>query len=256
MNNSLYRLKRTSKLTRSTLSRAVCLLLVSSMIHAGCATSHYKEAADKETYGILGQKSADVPNMEPEFTIDTDKAWEPLVGLPVLEDSGRPMGPPESPQETGYPVLPLEKALEIAVCNSRTYQNEKELLYLTALDLSLNRHQFGPRFSATASGDYARDTTVGSGPSDLTEHVDNARDVASAIDALTGTPADLITAYADLVEGVGAVTGADEAQTIMQDEMPLIYLYNQPWFFAMRANVSGFVISPDGMIRLAGLKKQ
>ncbi|AMJ59163.1 ABC transporter substrate-binding protein [Bosea sp. PAMC 26642] len=48
----------------------------------------------------------------------------------------------------------------------------------------------------------------------------------------------------------------DEAQTIMQDEMPLIYLYNQPWFFAMRANVSGFVVSPDGMIRLAGLKKQ
>ena len=42
----------------------------------------------------------------------------------------------------------------------------------------------------------------------------------------------------------------------MQDEMPLIYLYNQPWFFAMRANVSGFVVSPDGMIRLAGMKKQ
>jgi peptide/nickel transport system substrate-binding protein len=48
----------------------------------------------------------------------------------------------------------------------------------------------------------------------------------------------------------------DEVQTIMKDEMPLIYLYNQPWFFAMRANVSGFAISPDGMIRLAGLKKQ
>jgi peptide/nickel transport system substrate-binding protein len=47
----------------------------------------------------------------------------------------------------------------------------------------------------------------------------------------------------------------DELQTIMQDEMPLIYLYNQPWFFAMRANVSGFVVSPDGMIRLAGMKK-
>ncbi|MBL7649318.1 MAG: TolC family protein [Candidatus Hydrogenedentes bacterium] len=205
-------------MTRSTLSRAVCLLMVSSMLHAGCATSHYKEAADKEAYGILGQKSAGVPNMEPEFSIDTDKAWEPLAGLPVLEDAGRPMGPPELPPETGYPVLPLEKALEIAVRNSRTYQNEKELLYLTALDLSLNRHQFGPRFSATASGDYARDTTVGTGPSDLTEHVANARSVASAIDALTGTPADLITAYADLVESAGAVTGADEAQTIIDHE--------------------------------------
>ena len=205
-------------MTRTKLSRALCLLLISSMIHAGCATSHYKEAADKETYTILGQKSADVPNMEPEFNIDTDKEWDPLSGLPVLEDTGRPMGPPESPQETGYPVLPLEKALEIAVRNSRTYQGEKEILYLTALNLTLNRHQFGPRFSASGSADYARNTAVGSGPSDLGEHVANARGVASAVDALTGTPADLLTAYADLVEGAGALTGADGAQTLIDHD--------------------------------------
>lgn len=48
----------------------------------------------------------------------------------------------------------------------------------------------------------------------------------------------------------------DEVLTIMQDEVPLVYLYNQPWFFAMRTNLTGFVVSPDGMIRLAGLKKQ
>lgn len=205
-------------MTRSTLSRAVCLLLVSSMLHAGCATSHYKEAADKETYGILGQKSADVPNMEPEFNIDTDQGWEPLAGLPLLEDPGRPMGPPESAQETGYPVLPLAKALEIAVRNSRTYQNEKEILYLAALDLTLDRHRFGPRFSATASGDYARDTSIGSAPSDVTQHVADTRQMIDGIEAITGTPAELLTAYANLVEGAGAVTGADGAQTTIDHD--------------------------------------
>ncbi|KRE17850.1 ABC transporter substrate-binding protein [Bosea sp. Root381] len=48
----------------------------------------------------------------------------------------------------------------------------------------------------------------------------------------------------------------DAAQVILQDELPIIYLYNQTVFFAQRANISGFVISPDGMIRLAGMKRQ
>lgn len=47
----------------------------------------------------------------------------------------------------------------------------------------------------------------------------------------------------------------DAAQKILQDELPIVYLYNQTVFFAMRSNLSGFVISPDGMIRLAGIKR-
>lgn len=48
----------------------------------------------------------------------------------------------------------------------------------------------------------------------------------------------------------------DAAQRILQDERPQIYLYNQTVFFALRSNVQGFVINPDGMIRLAGMKRQ
>ncbi len=47
----------------------------------------------------------------------------------------------------------------------------------------------------------------------------------------------------------------DAAQKILQDELPIIYLYNQTVFFALRSNIEGFVINPDGMIRLAGLKR-
>jgi peptide/nickel transport system substrate-binding protein len=48
----------------------------------------------------------------------------------------------------------------------------------------------------------------------------------------------------------------DEAQTIAQDEIPVLYLYNQPWFYATSARISGFQLHPDGMIRLGGLKRQ
>jgi peptide/nickel transport system substrate-binding protein len=48
----------------------------------------------------------------------------------------------------------------------------------------------------------------------------------------------------------------DAAQRIAQDELPVIYLYNQPWYFAMRTNIQGFQLHPDGMVRLAGLRRQ
>jgi peptide/nickel transport system substrate-binding protein len=48
----------------------------------------------------------------------------------------------------------------------------------------------------------------------------------------------------------------DAAQKFLQDELPIVYLYNQTVFFAMRSNLQGFVINPDGMIRLSGLKRQ
>ncbi|MGL4242928.1 MAG: ABC transporter substrate-binding protein [Beijerinckiaceae bacterium] len=48
----------------------------------------------------------------------------------------------------------------------------------------------------------------------------------------------------------------DAAQKIVQDEVPLIYLYNQPWFYAMSTRVNGFAVHPDGMIRLSGIKRQ
>ncbi len=45
----------------------------------------------------------------------------------------------------------------------------------------------------------------------------------------------------------------DQAQEILQDELPIVYLYYQPWPFAARANLQGFKAYPDGMIRLKGV---
>lgn len=45
----------------------------------------------------------------------------------------------------------------------------------------------------------------------------------------------------------------ENAQTILQDELPLIYTYYQPWPFVMSKAVTGFTPYPDGMIRLKGM---
>ena len=45
----------------------------------------------------------------------------------------------------------------------------------------------------------------------------------------------------------------DQAQVILQDELPIIYIYHQPWPFVLAANVEGFEAYPDGMLRLKGV---
>lgn len=45
----------------------------------------------------------------------------------------------------------------------------------------------------------------------------------------------------------------DQAQAILQQDLPLVYTYYQPWPFVMSQDVTGFVPYPDGMIRLKGM---
>lgn len=46
----------------------------------------------------------------------------------------------------------------------------------------------------------------------------------------------------------------DQAQAILQADLPYIYLYYQPWTFAMTNRIEGFSAYPDGMIRLRGVR--
>jgi peptide/nickel transport system substrate-binding protein len=46
----------------------------------------------------------------------------------------------------------------------------------------------------------------------------------------------------------------DEAQAILREEMPIIYLFYLPWPFVHKAGIEGFRAYPDGMIRLEGVR--
>ena len=71
-------------------------------------------------------------------------------------------------------ILSLERALYIAVKNSREYQSRKESLYLDALRFSEIRQRYTPVFSGRASGTYAAETK------DVTKRSDAAR-LAAAV---------------------------------------------------------------------------
>ena len=105
---------------------------------AACSASDYREDADRQVYGILGEAAEHVTGTPKTFDIDrpTDTLRTRLEQEPELEV-----------------VLDLPAALDVAAENSRDFQRQKELLYLAALDLTGEQHEFALRFSGGAGGD-------------------------------------------------------------------------------------------------------
>ncbi len=182
------------------LAAVLCLTL------SACTTTHYKERADREVYEILEEKSPEVVGMTEDFSIESPEKVDVLEGLPHNEMTEEALGDTGN-GDVGAAVLSLEKALALAVTNSRTYQNRKENLYLSALSLTLDRHRYTPIFSGGLSGDYGRTTTNITESTDLTKALATGGAIIKDLEALTGTSADVLNAYAELVEKAGDVAG-------------------------------------------------
>ncbi|MEM7202008.1 MAG: TolC family protein [Planctomycetota bacterium] len=103
----------------------------------GCTAADYRDDADRETYGILAAASEQVTGAPREFSVE-----RPVDRLRRrLEVSPAPV------------TLSLGDALNVAAENSRDFQRQKEILYQTALALTLQRFNFANRFGALVSSD-------------------------------------------------------------------------------------------------------
>lgn len=152
-----------------------------------CSPRHYRNSADKEAYRLIAEKTPKVPNMETNFTIETNRLVS-LEDLPVLEKPEEALGQ-DGKAEIGCRIIPLERALEIAVKNSRTYQTRKETLYLEALSLSLARYRFTPIFSGGAS------SQVRDGVDKLTAEHSVSGEGATGVDILLRSGARIATDF-------------------------------------------------------------
>ena len=143
---------------------------------AGCSRAHYRLSADNETYPIIAERV-----VQPAYDVGSvDIEPEPVSRLADEYDPDFPPKPPDDPaaaewmehpgwmrgahnwerdgvtdhiepigwelaldpDEKGIVQLDQEKAVELALLNSREYQTAEEDLYLTALRLTLSRFQF------------------------------------------------------------------------------------------------------------------
>lgn len=151
-------------------------LLLFWLVLAGCTTSYYRKSADTEGYRLIQEKSPSVPNMDRAFTIEQTNAIS-LGGLPVADTVPEFLGTAGEREREAW-IVNLEETLALAVQHSRNYQSRKEQLYLSALSLSLVRHQFAPIFSASGNANYS---------------VQTEQAVTVGIDEITGQPKVLVS---------------------------------------------------------------
>ena len=134
----------------------VLIGLALASLLAGCTAAHYRKSADRAAYRAIKEKTPQVKNMDPNFTIEQTNQVS-LDGLPVTTNVFEYLGP-DGGREIGASVLNLEAALDFSVKHSRAYQARKEQLYLSALSLTATRHRFTPLFSGLASGSFSGQT--------------------------------------------------------------------------------------------------
>jgi outer membrane protein TolC len=107
-----------------------------------CSPKHYKADADKEVYKIIDSKWRDSFGQKVNYTISD---VPPSPNDVQIEKAVPPSG-----------VISLAQAAAMATAHNRDYQKQKEDLYLSALDLTLVRHDFATKWLGTFDGKYTR----------------------------------------------------------------------------------------------------
>jgi outer membrane protein TolC len=117
------------------------------VITTGCSREHYKSEADDEVYKIINNK------------------WQKDFGQKVnYKVSDVPASPNDVKTEAVTSgIISLSDAAAMATAGNRDYQKQKESLYLTALDLTLARHQFARQWFGTIDAGYNKGNDVISG---------------------------------------------------------------------------------------------
>ncbi|MCC6408592.1 MAG: TolC family protein [Planctomycetes bacterium] len=106
---------------------------------AACRTpEEYRADADQAAYTILTQRREALGFVERPFSIEPQPG---SLRQRVLDGELQTVGP-----------LSLTQCLDIAAENSREFQDQRESLYLSALDLTLERWAFDTQYGAGLSG--------------------------------------------------------------------------------------------------------
>jgi DNA-binding MarR family transcriptional regulator len=161
---------------------AAAVLLVCVLISSGCSRTFWRRQADIDAYGLVREKATHPHWRLPNYTISVDprsRMYDPYAidcppippddptahqlmhcvdnhrGWPFWHDNGdRPfVENPAWPEyvnvdEQGVLKLDRDDAVRLALLHSREYQQQLETVYLSALDVSVERFRFDSQFFA------------------------------------------------------------------------------------------------------------
>jgi hypothetical protein len=172
-------------LTRAAVSLGAAALLCTCL---GCARSFYRKSADRDAYALITEKALavnpgelpenasidpgpdsrlfdrfnpDHPPLPPDDPLSHElmkrvagkrgaSAWRKEGNPEAVEADSWRQFLPTAP--SGEVVLDLKSAVRVGMHNAREFQQEREDLYLSALDVTFERYRFSPQFALGSFG--------------------------------------------------------------------------------------------------------
>jgi len=126
-------------------------MAASILLLTGCTADSYRRSADKRANAIVMEYQARALHQSNAFRVDTSYTSRKLADISPAELI-------DDRIQTNQRVLTVEAAIDLAVKNSPTYQQYKEALFTTALNLSNERHKYGPQPAAGGGANWNRDS--------------------------------------------------------------------------------------------------
>lgn len=200
---------------------AVATSLAVAFAMGGCARGYYRRQADRQVYGLIKEKADRIQTSSEQWALDRG----PDSRLYDGDNKDRPARPEDDPiaaeymrthrlrpvmtkaqEETwryalpgggrGEIILQLRDAVEVALRNSHDFQNAREELYISALDLSEEKYKLRPQFGLGTNGTRQLGPT---GSATVARTTNAGLDTTGTADWLLASGAQIITSVANTI---------------------------------------------------------
>ncbi|TDW27420.1 peptide/nickel transport system substrate-binding protein [Rhizobium azibense] len=161
-------------------------------------------------------------------------------------------------KEAGFDRVPVEMQIPNNPVAAQMMQIVQSMVAEAGFDVSLKSTEFATLLSEQTAGNYQLSRSDWSGRVDPDGNIHQFITCKGGINDTKYCNPDvdkLLNEARASTDDAVRKQKYDAAAGILNDDLPIIYLGHQSWIWALHKNITGFVPSPDGMIRLAGVKK-
>jgi len=159
--------------------------------------------------------------------------------------------------EAGYPDgIDLEVQVPNTTVPLQLMQVIQSMAAEAGINISLTSKEFATLLADQSAGDYQASQIGWSGRVDPDGNIHQFVTTDAGInDSHFSDPEidRLLNAARASTDSDVRAESYDAARAILNEELPIVYLYHQTWIWALNDSVQGFTPYPDGMIRLEGV---
>ncbi len=158
----------------------------------------------------------------------------------------------------GFDRVPVEMTVSNNPVTMQMMQIIQSMVAEAGFDVTLKTTEFATLLDAQTAGNYQMSRSDWSGRSDPDGNIQQFVTTGAGLnDSKYSNPEvdKLLLDARQSQDNAVRKQKYDAAEAILNEDLPIIFIGHQAWIWGYNKKVSGFVPSPDGMIRLIGVKK-